>query len=65
MKPESITRVTLESAKNLKDLTDWERLEKMSEAEVEENALADPDNQPISPDLTGLKRIKRNVSPQK
>ena len=65
MKPKSITRVTLESAKNLKDLTDWERLEKMSEAEVEENALADPDNQPISPDLKGLKRIKRNVSPQK
>ncbi len=46
-------------------MTDWERLKKMSEAEVEANALSDPDNQPISADLTGLKRIKRNIHPQK
>jgi hypothetical protein len=64
MKPESITRVTLESAKTLKGLTDWERLEKMSEAEIEENALTDPDNTPINPDLKGLTRIKRNIPPQ-
>jgi hypothetical protein len=47
MKEKSITRVSLEEAKNLEDLTDWERLENMSDEEVEENAINDPDNQPL------------------
>lgn len=47
MKEKFITRVSLEEAKNLEDLTDWERVNKMSDQEVEENALNDPDNQPL------------------
>ncbi len=53
------TRITLEQAKSLEDLTDWERIEKMSESEIEQNALDDADNQPIKKDNKGLKRIKR------
>ncbi len=59
MKEKSITRITLEQAKSLEDLTDWERIEKMSESEIEQNALDDADNQPIKKDNKGLKRIKR------
>jgi hypothetical protein len=47
MKEKSITRVSLEEAKNLEDLTDWERLKNLSDEEVEENAINDPDNQPL------------------
>jgi hypothetical protein len=61
MKQEFITRVTLEKAKSLEDMTDWERVEKMSESEVEENALTDPDNQPLPEGLKGLKRKTRNL----
>lgn len=56
MKEESITRIKLEQAKSLEDLTDWKRIEKMSESEIEENALSDPDNQPIVTENKGLKR---------
>ena len=49
-------RVTVEQAKSLEDLTDWERIEKMSESEIEQNADSDPDNQPIERGLKGLKR---------
>lgn len=59
MKEKSITRITLKQAKSLEDLTDWERIEKMSESEIEQNALDDADNQPITKDSKGLKRIKR------
>ncbi|EAZ88397.1 hypothetical protein CY0110_04997 [Crocosphaera chwakensis CCY0110] len=48
MKEKSIRRITLEQAKSLEDLTDWERIEKMSESEIEQNALEDADNQPIT-----------------
>ncbi len=47
MKDKFITKVTLEQAKKLEDLTDWHRIEKMSEFEAEENALLDADNQPF------------------
>ncbi len=40
---------------NLTDLTDWERVNNMSEEEIEKNALSDFDNQPLSFDLKGLK----------
>ena len=53
------TRVTVEQAKSLEDLTDWERIEKMSESEIEQNADSDPDNQPIERGLKGLKRRDR------
>ncbi|MGB5596392.1 MAG: hypothetical protein WBM62_20470 [Crocosphaera sp.] len=57
MNKTSITRTTLESAKKLEDLTDWERINSLSESEIEANALSDPDNLPLSPDT--LKKIKR------
>lgn len=60
MKEESITRITLEEIKDLEDLTDWERLKNISEAEAEQNALSDRDNQPL---LRKLKRVNRAVSP--
>jgi hypothetical protein len=58
--------VTLEQAKSLEDLTDWERIEKMSESEIEQNANSDPDNQPIEIGLKGLKRrnSKRKILEQ-
>ncbi|WP_013323227.1 hypothetical protein [Gloeothece verrucosa] len=43
MKKKSITRVTLEKAKNIEYLTDWERIEKISDEEIEQNAWSDPD----------------------
>jgi len=57
MKETSITRMTIESAKKAEDLTDIERVNSMSESEVEANALSDPDNQPLTPD--SLKKVRR------
>ncbi len=57
MNKTSITRTTLESADKLEDLTDWERINSLSESEIEANALSDPENLPLSPDT--LKKIKR------
>jgi hypothetical protein len=60
MSETSIIRTTLESAKKLEDLTDLERVNSMSESEIQENALSDPDNQPLSSDnLKKVRRIKR------
>jgi hypothetical protein len=57
MSETSIIRTTLESAKKLEDLTDLERVNSMSESEIQENALSDPDNQPLSSD--NLKKVRR------
>ncbi len=51
MSETSITRTTLEEAKKMEDLTDWERVNSLSSEEVEANALSDPDNQPLSEDF--------------
>ncbi len=51
MSETSITRTTLEEAKKMSDLTDWERVNSLSSEEVEANALSDPDNQPLSEDF--------------
>ena len=60
MSETSITRTTLESAKKLEDLTDWERVNSLSESEIETNALSDPDNQPLSSDsMKNIRRINR------
>jgi hypothetical protein len=60
MNETSITRTTIEQAKKSEDLTDLERLNLMSESEIEANALSDLDNQPLSPDnLQKVRRIKR------
>ena len=58
MKEESITKITLEKTKDLEDLTDWERLKHMSDEETEQNALSDPDNQPLSEELKRINRTK-------
>ncbi|MEM8720377.1 MAG: hypothetical protein AAGE84_13915 [Cyanobacteria bacterium P01_G01_bin.39] len=57
MKKTSITRITIDEAKKLEDLTDFERLNAMSEAEIEANALSDPDNQPLTPN--SIKKVRR------
>ena len=55
-----ITRTNLDEVKKLKDLTDSERVNSMSESEIEANALSDLDNLPLSPDtLHKVRRIKR------
>lgn len=60
MKKTSITRMTIEEARRAEDLTDVERVNSMSESEIEANALADPDNQPLTSDsLKKVRRIKR------
>ncbi len=57
MKETSITRMTSEEAKKAKDLTNMDRVSLMSESEIAENAIADPDNQPLTPD--SLKKVRR------
>jgi hypothetical protein len=59
MKETFITRTTIDKAKKLEDLTDLERLNSMSELEIEANALSDLDNQPLSPDNLKKVRLKR------
>ena len=42
----------------LEDRTDWTRLAAMTEEEIEANALADPDNPPLTPDeLARMRRV--------
>jgi uncharacterized protein (DUF4415 family) len=46
MTEERITRVSLKQARKMKSLTDWARLDAMTEEEIERNAADDPDNPP-------------------
>ncbi|MDR9403767.1 MAG: hypothetical protein RI580_10030 [Halothece sp. Uz-M2-17] len=48
MKNESITRVSWDELDQMEDLTDWERVNNMTEEEIEQNALDDPDNPPLT-----------------
>ena len=48
MKKESITRVTWDELDQMEDLTDWERVNNMTEEEIEQNAVDDPDNLPLT-----------------
>ncbi len=58
MSEESIKRVapkmgilnTKEEKQDLSDLTDWERVKSMSDAEIEANALSDTDALPFDDD---------------
>jgi hypothetical protein len=59
MKKTSITRTTINKAKQSEDLTDVERLNSMSESEIEANAFSDLDNQPLSPDSLKKVRLKK------
>lgn len=52
---ESIKRVStkmgiLNTKEERQDLTDWERVKSMSDAEIEANALSDPDALPFDDD---------------
>ena len=51
-KEENITEVTWEELKQMEDLTDWERVKNMTEEEIEQNALDDPDAQPLPEEST-------------
>ena len=48
MKEENITRVSWEEWKQMKSKTDWERVHNMTEEEIEQNALNDPDSYPYT-----------------
>lgn len=47
VREENITEVTWEELQEMEDLTNWERVKNMTEEEVEQNALDDPDAQPL------------------
>ena len=59
MKEENITRVTLDPNNPTKGETDWARVDAMTEREVHEAALSDPDAQPTTEE--DLKQFKRVV----
>jgi uncharacterized protein (DUF4415 family) len=46
MTEERITIVSRKQLSKMKDLTDWERVNAMTEEEIERNAREDPDNPP-------------------
>ena len=52
MKEENITRVSWEEFKKMpdskEDKTNWERVHNMTEEEIEQNALNDPDSYPYT-----------------
>jgi hypothetical protein len=52
-------RYTSEEAKKLKSGTDWEKIKSLTEQEIHEAALADPDAQPLTEEE--LKQFKRVV----
>jgi len=48
VKEENITRISWEEWKQMKGKTDWERIHNMTEEEIEQNALDDPDSYPYT-----------------
>src|SRR5579871_1011979 len=59
MKKTAITRATAKSG-NKKGVTDWTRVDAMSDADVRKGALADPDAQPLSKEqLSKMRRVSR------
>ncbi|NJL83330.1 MAG: hypothetical protein HC890_10970 [Chloroflexaceae bacterium] len=61
MKQENIIRLTSEQLQNMQGKTDWARVDAMTDEEIEQNALDDPDNLPLSEEM--LKKL-RPVNPQ-
>ncbi|MDJ0601046.1 MAG: hypothetical protein QNJ37_19655 [Crocosphaera sp.] len=51
MNKENITRVSLEEWATMKGQTDWDRVDAMTDEEIEQNALDDPDAQPIPDEM--------------
>lgn len=57
----TIKKFTKEELEKLKDLTDYERLKKMTGEEIEEAAKSDPDVPHLSEeDLKKFQRVKRS-----
>lgn len=54
---EKLVRYTLEEARQLPDLSDWERVDAFTEEELTVNALSDPDNPPLDDEF--FKNAKR------
>lgn len=55
--------VTLQEALQMPSRTDWDRRRRMTEEEIEANALADPDNPPWTEEM--LARARWVVPPEK
>lgn len=55
----AIKRYTAEEAKKLKSDTDWEKVQELTDEEIREAALSDPDAQPLTEEE--LKKFKRVV----
>jgi hypothetical protein len=53
----TLKKHTSAEVKKLKDKTDYERLKKMTESEIEENSKSDPDA--LSPTPEQLKKFKK------
>ncbi len=51
MNKENITRVSLEEWEKVKGQTDWDRVDAMTDEEIEQNALDDPDSLPITDEM--------------
>ncbi|NJL83328.1 MAG: hypothetical protein HC890_10960 [Chloroflexaceae bacterium] len=61
MKEKYIVSYTSEQLHQMEDLSNWEYLNSLTDEEIEQNALNDPDNLPVSEDmLPGF----RPVNPQ-
>ena len=57
----STKKYTEEELKKLKDETDYERLDSMTNEEIEENSKSDPDSlSPSDEDLAKFKKVKKN-----
>lgn len=62
---EKIIRVKL-SDLPLKGNTDWERVDRMTEAELDAAAMSDPDNPPLTEEeLRNFKRVFPAIAPAK
>ncbi|MEM8780475.1 MAG: hypothetical protein AAGF26_16730, partial [Cyanobacteria bacterium P01_G01_bin.49] len=51
VKEENITRVSREEWAQMKGQTDWDKVKAMTDEEIEQNALDDPDSQPIPDEM--------------
>lgn len=57
----AIKKYTKEELKKLKDQTEYERLDEMSEEEIEEGSKSDPDSlTPTKDDLSKFKKVKKD-----
>jgi hypothetical protein len=53
--------IIMEDGSVFADLTDWERLENMTDEEIEEAALGDPDNPPMTEEKWTFARRLRDL----